>query len=102
MKRVYVVVRRDLPGAHLTVQAVHAAIAATFAYGNPRRTHPHLVLCGDENEQELIEVFEELKEKSVPVCIYDEEDMKGQYTAMATGPLDENQRKAMRKFRLLK
>jgi hypothetical protein len=99
---VYVIVRADLPSNHLAVQAVHAGIAATFAYGEPHKTHPHLVLCVVKDEHELTEAFERLKEVGCRCCAYHEDDMHNQMTAVATAPLYGPERKPLRKFKLLR
>lgn len=98
---VYVLTRLDLPHSHRTVQAVHAAIAATFAYGQPDRTHPHLVVCAVADEAEMLDAFNELKAAGVPCCGYHEDDMAGSLTAVATAPLTGTDRKPLRRFKLL-
>ena len=97
---VYVIVRKDLPLPHLVVQAIHAAIAATYSFG--KHPQPHVVLCGVDNEQELKEAFEKLKGQGVVCCSYTEPDFGGQMTAIATGLLRGEQRKPLRRFKLLK
>jgi hypothetical protein len=98
---VYVIVRKDLPEPHRTVQACHAAIAATFSYG--KYPQPHLVLCGADNEAALAQLFNELKDQGVPCCSYSEPDFVGcQLTAVATAPLQDEQRKPLRRLPLLK
>lgn len=99
---VYVVSRADLPRNHQAVQIAHAAIAATFSYGEPKNTHPHLVLCTVKGETELTELFEDLKQKGTPVCAYREDDMDDAMTAIATGPLRGDERKPLRRLKLLK
>jgi hypothetical protein len=100
VRHVYIVVREDLPTAHQAVQAIHAAIAATHTFGEPRRTHPHLVLCGLPSESELYEFHETLKASGVQHCIYTEPDMGEAYTALATAPLPRAARKHFRRLRL--
>lgn len=98
---VYVVTRLDLPQPHLTVQVTHAAIAATFAFGEPHRTHPNLVVCAVANECELDALFNRLKEKGVRVCAWYEEDMDKQLTAIATAPLRGAERKPLKRLKLI-
>jgi hypothetical protein len=82
------------------VQAVHAAIAATYTYGN--HSQPHVVLCGVDSEQELIDLFNDLKDRGVTCCSYAEPDFVGcQMTAIATAPLAGEQRKPLRRLKLL-
>jgi hypothetical protein len=83
------------------VQACHAAIAATNTYGSPHHQHPYLVLCAVGNEAELNSLFNDLKERQVPVCGFYEEDMRNELTAIATGPLAGRQRKPLKQLKLL-
>lgn len=99
----YVITRRDLPSPHLSVQIGHALIAATNTFiGDKRITHPHLVLCAVDNERELAEAFNRLKDAQVAVAGYYEDDLGGALTAVATAPLCGAERKPLRKFALLK
>jgi hypothetical protein len=98
---VYLISRLDLPRNHLTVQAAHAAIAATLTYGQPGRTHPHLVVCAVKDEVELEAAFEKLKESGVPVVAYREDDMGDALTAVCTAPLMGEERRPLKRFRLL-
>lgn len=99
---VYAVTRLDVPPQHRTVQIAHAAIAATHSYGNPHRTHPHLVVCAVEDERALENLFERLKQQGVPVVAYYEEDFGNQLTAIATGLLVGEARKPLRHLKLLR
>jgi hypothetical protein len=98
---VYVISRSDIPQPHLSVQIAHATLAATNTYGDPNRTHPNLIVCLVENEPQLAEAFERLKASGVPAVAWTEEDMGRQLTAIATGILDGEQRKPLRRFRLM-
>jgi len=99
---VYVLVCKDIPQPHLSVQAAHAAIAATHAFGEPRRTHPNLVICGIDDEPTLAAEFNRLKEAGVPCCAWYDEDMGGRLTAVASAPLRGNKaRRPFKGYRLL-
>lgn len=93
------IVRKDLPQPFQSVQAIHAAIAATHTYG--QHPCPHLVLCTAENEQELNDLFNRLKEQQVPVVSYNEPDYGDALTAIATAALHGDQRKPLRRLPLL-
>ena len=98
---VYIIVRKDLPGQHLLVQACHAAIAATFSYG--KHPTPHLVVCAVPNERALESAFNRLKDAGVSCCSYTEPDLNGSLTSIATAPLKgAEQRKPLRRYQLLK
>lgn len=100
---VYVITRRDLPQPHQQVQIAHAAIASTRAYGEPDRTHPHLVVCTVADERELESEFNRLKQVGLPVVEWREEDLGKSATAIATGPIQGNrQRKHLKHLPLLK
>ena len=99
---VYVVVRTDLPHPHLSVQIAHSVLAATHAYGNPNVRHPNLVVCAVDNEKELNDVFNNLKDQGVPCVGWSEEDMNNELTAIATGLLRGKERKPFRDFKLLR
>lgn len=95
------VVRSDLTQPHLTVQASHAAIAATYTFGE--HPCPHLILCTAADEPALNALFNRLKEQQVPVCGFYEDDWTGKpLTAIATGCLRGEQRKPLRRLPLLK
>ncbi len=98
---VYVIVRSDLPPQHITVQAAHAAIAATNTFEVARGMHPHLVVCQVANERELDAAFNRLKKLGVPCCAWYEDDMNNSLTAIATGLLRGSERKTLRRFKLL-
>lgn len=94
------VVRNDLPQPHLTVQACHAAIAATHSFGS--HPCPHLVLCAVDNEVELNDLFNRLKEKGVKCCSFNESDFVGDpITAIATAPLHGKERTPLRNLKML-
>lgn len=76
-------------------------MAAMLAYGNPLATHPHLVICGIGSEAELAEVFNRLKCQGVPCISWNEDDMNDALTAVATGPLNGQERRPLRRFKLL-
>lgn len=71
-----------------------------MAFGVPIR-HPNLVVCGVADEQELDDLFNDLKERNVPVCAWYEDDMDNQLTAIATAALEGYQRKPLRRLKLL-
>lgn len=98
----YIVVRQDLPHPHLSVQAAHAAIAATLTFGEPTQSHPHLVLCRARDEQDLNALFNSLKEQGVPCCAWYEDDLDDSLTALATAPLRGPERKPLRNLPLLR
>jgi hypothetical protein len=83
------------------VQAAHAAISSCQRglIGDIR--HPILVVATVENEDELLRVSASLTNAGVQHSIFFEDDVKS-YTALATGCLIGETRKAFRKYPLLK
>lgn len=81
MKRLYILVRRDLAPAYQAVQAGHAV--AEWC-----RTHPHwdnevLVYLHVRDEQHLLEVAAALTAGGDHITIFREGDLGGQSTAFA-------------------
>lgn len=62
---------------------------------------PHVVVCGVSDEGSLRDAHEELVRAQVRCCPYLEPDFGGSLTAVAVGPLQGQDRKVMRKYRLL-
>lgn len=78
-------------------------MAAVNAFGfTPGKSHPNLVVCGVGSESELATAFNRLKEQGIPCCGWTEDDMSGEMTAVATAPLRGEQRKPLRRLKLLK
>jgi peptidyl-tRNA hydrolase len=105
----YVLVRTDLPGPQITVQAAHASIEATKHYSFPAEScgqqnwvHPHLVVCGVENERKLLTEYEKLSKIGVKTKVFYEEDRNNEATALASEIVFGEDRKYFRKYKLLK
>lgn len=99
----YVISRKDIPQPHLVVQIAHAVLAATNTFiGSAAITHPNLVVCAVADEKDLAAEFNRLKEEGVPCCAWTEDDMNNQLTAVASAVVRGPQRKAFRKYKLLK
>ena len=94
-------VRSDLPQPHLSVQACHAVLAATNAYGRPLATHPNLVLCAVAPE-DMEREFNRLKDCGVACVGWYEPDFGGVLTAVATGLVCGEGRKEFRGYRLVR
>lgn len=58
-------------------------------------------MCVVEDEAALADAFNRLKDANVPAIGYYEDDFKGALTAVATGLLRGEQRRPLRRFRLL-
>ncbi len=84
------------------VQASHAACEAGIHLLSSDINHPHFVLLGVNNEADLIEQFELIKQKGFPVVIFREEDLGNSPTALASGPIFQEDRKFFRRLKLIK
>jgi hypothetical protein len=102
-RRVYAISRLDLPQPHRTVQVAHAVLSATIAYGDHRARHPHpnLIVLAVADEAALDREFNRLKEQGIPCCAFYEEDLGNALTAVATGPLTGDRRRALRHLPLM-
>jgi len=98
---VYILVRRDLASAHQAVQAAHAAISSCQRGIISDIRHPILVVATVENEEELLRSSVALTNAGVLHTVFYEDDVKA-YTALATGCLSGESRKAFRRYPLLK
>lgn len=77
-------------------------MAAVNAFGfTPGKPHPNLVVCSVTSEADLDAAFNRLKEQGVPCCAWYEDDMGHALTAVATAPLFGDQRRPLRRFKLL-
>lgn len=94
-------VRKDLPQSQIVVQAAHAAIESARKFLLAKTEHPHLVVCGVENEEELLKCEKHLDAKGILATIFHEEDRNNEATALASEPVFCEQRKIFRRYRLL-
>lgn len=94
-------VRKDLPLTQQAVQACHAAIEAAREFLSPSGVHPHLVLCGVNNEATLHRETKRLEKLGIRFACFREPDRAGELTALATEPLRGEARRPMRRYQLL-
>lgn len=97
---VYVFVRRDLPPSTLCVQSGHAIYEAAV-HRNPNLDHPHFVLIGVKNEQQLTKALDYVQNLGIKACPFYESDLCNELTAFATQPVFEDQRPLFRKYNCL-
>jgi hypothetical protein len=96
-----VLVRRDLPAAQITVQAVHAALEASRQFLPPDSEHPHLVLCAVASMERLLAAADHLFRCGIRYALFHEPDRAQQATALATEPLADERRRLLNRFRCL-
>ncbi len=93
MKRLYVLVRKDLPPAYQAVQAGHAVAewlvrgSGCYREGDGYRywENDTLVYLHVADEAELLAWHERLEEARTSCRLFREEDLGGQATALAVG-----------------
>ena len=96
----YVFIRTDLPIAQQTVQAVHAAYEAGIKFGIKKDGIDSVVICQVKSEQELELISTKLDYKETPFVEFYEPDIGNQLTSIATGALQNGQRKHLSKYKL--
>lgn len=96
-------VRKDLSPSQQAVQAIHAGIeAARFSLITADETHPHVVLCGVNNQDHLDRVSVKLSQAGIRFKNFIEPDIGNEITALATEPLNGEQRSLLRNYQCLK
>ncbi len=85
----------------MTVQAGHALIEATRSFIDGEAIHPHLIICRVKDEATLAKEAERLSREKIDYKIFYEDDLDGAATALATRVVYEDERKVMRRYRLL-
>jgi len=81
-KKLYVLVRKDLPISYIAVQAGHAV--AEWLLHDQCWNNETLIYLGVENEKELSHWIDKLNFKGIKYMEFREPDIKNQLTAIAT------------------
>lgn len=81
-KKLYVLIRKDLPTSYIAVQAGHAV--AEWLLHDQRWQNETLIYLGVEDEQELLHWKDKLDFKDMNYIEFREPDIKNQLTAIAT------------------
>ena len=97
----FLFVRYDLSVAQSIIQTNHATfeMASTLMQSVDPVT-PSLVLVGVPNTKALLKVIEKLKLNQIEFSVFDEPDDDLGLTAVATVPLNEEQRAILQKYKL--
>lgn len=97
---VYCFIRTDLSVTQQIIQMSHC----TFEVGTLDKTFgqpPNIVLFEVENEIKLLEAHNWVTKHKIDCVLFDEPDMEGQFTALATKPIKTKEERAIfRKFKL--
>lgn len=97
----YIFIREDLHHAYQIVQAAHATHQAGIRFGSTD-VPTHFVLIGAKDQAELEKIAIYLTSHQIEFEMFYEPDGDTGYTAIATKPLYDEQRKPMRKFQIYK
>ena len=102
----YLLVRTDLPCEQIAVQAIHAALESfrSICLGQlcclvGDTEHPHVVLCGVESEEMLLQECASMASKGINLTEWREPDKNNELTAVASGIVTD--RKPFRHWKLL-
>lgn len=96
----YVVVRKDLSKPQQAVQGGHAILEMARRL-EPDGHHPSVIICVAEDEEHLIELYEEYS-RSLPCYLFKEPDIGNRPTAFCTAPIKQSQRKPFKKLQLMR
>lgn len=94
-------VRKDLPFEQIVVQSGHALVEST-KHSPYQSDHPSVIICGSKSEHSLQKVVDYLKENDIIQYEFREPDIGNALTAVATAPVNEEQRHLFKKFQLLR
>ena len=83
-----------MPLHHQAVQACHASVAA--GRDLIRCQEPYLILVTIPSQHDLVALSVRLTKAGIAHRVFNEEDMGGRATSLATGPILQNQRKHLR------
>ena len=96
-------VRTDLSGPQIAVQATHAAIEVARNSLIPSHfDHPSVILCGVDNKDKLQKCLDHIRSIGIICKAFHENDLGNELTAFATEPVSEEARRHFRKYQLVK
>jgi hypothetical protein len=96
------VTRSDLSFPQQAVQSAHAAIEAAKAFPEHLEPHPHLIICCVKNEAQLQDAMARIAAQGIRLRAFYEPDIGGELTAFASEPIQGEQRKAFKRYQLMK
>lgn len=97
----YVLVRTDMELPNIIVQSAHAAYESGLAYKN-HADRTSIIILQVKDELRLREAYNALQSDGVQCTIYKENTLGLGYTAIGTEALTADQRKLLKKYKLLK
>ena len=97
------ITRKDISNGYQAVQGMHSAIKFNFEHPEIARhwfeKSNYLALLAVADEQELVKLAEQAKEKNISFSIFREPDIDNQITAIALAPGNKT-KKLCSKFKL--
>lgn len=97
----YVLVRTDMELQNIIVQSTHAAYESGLAFKNDA-ARTTIIVLEVKSEDHLKGVYKELQKAGVSCIMYQEQTLGLGYTAIGTVALTSDQRKLLKKYKLLK
>lgn len=98
---VYVFIRTDIPAEQQVVQSCHAVFHMAELYIPDRQT-PNIIVIGVPHLTALNRVKTKLQANQIPHYAWTEPDFDMGETAIATVPLDSEQREVLKNYRVLR
>lgn len=98
-KYIYLFIREDLSKPQQIIQTAHAVDGMNF-WAEKEEKISNMVLFSLKNEEDLIKTSNKLMDEGISHELFYEPDISA-YTAIATQPLVGNERKPMKRFRLM-
>lgn len=98
---VYVLVRTDMDLHNIIVQSSHAAYQSGLEFKN-HADRTTIIVLAVKNEMELREAYHALERTNIQCTMYKEHTLGLGFTAVGTEALTQEQRKLLKKYKLLK
>jgi hypothetical protein len=92
-------VRKDMPVGNSMAQLAHASVEAGNLFKQPKKT-PYIYIFEVDNEEELLKAVARTKHYGIEITMFFEPDYPRGYTAAVTEPVNNNQRKIFKKYKL--
>jgi len=98
----YIFIRKDLDKTYQIIQSGHALFEHALKIKNKPSDISSFCLLEAKTEEELLKISEKLEMKNIEHTKFFEPDFETGYTAIAAGPIYDDDRKFFRKFKFYK
>lgn len=95
-------VRTDMPIEQILVQACHAAQESGLAFPNPTPEPNSLIVLQVKNKEQLEAAHADMQSKGIRLVRFDEPSWDYGFTAFASEPVYQHQRKNFKRYQLFK